>query len=468
VSSTSYLRTSDVNAIAELRSRMTGPVITPDDVDYESARRVFYSSFERRPVAIARVANATDVSLALSLARTTGLELAVRGGGHSVAGHSTAEGGLVIDLSGLRSVHIDARKRAAWADAGVTAADYTTAAAEHGLATGFGDTGSVGVSGITLAGGIGLLVRKHGLSIDNLLAAEVVTADGQVLYVDPDSHPDLFWAIRGGGGNFGVATRFQFRLQEVNAVMGGLLMLPATPAAIRGFIAAAESAPEELSTIANVLTAPPAPFIPAEYHGRPIVVGFMVHSSGGDAAERAFAPFRALASPIADMIRPMPYADIYKVAEAPAPAAITTHSMFVDEVDESSAEVILEHLRTSSAPIRAAQLRVLGGAMARVASDATAFAHRQQRVYVNLAAGYERVEDAGVHEAWLSKFAAALPHVKPGAYTGFMGNEGETRVREAYPGPTWDRLVDIKSRYDPDNLFRLNQNVPPRSAALGD
>jgi FAD/FMN-containing dehydrogenase len=447
---------------------MTGRLITVDDTDYDAARHVFYGSFDRRPLAIARVANATDISIAVSLARSTGLQLAVRGGGHSPAGHSASEGGLVIDLSDLRALHIDTEHQTAWADAGLTAADYTTGAAAYGLATGFGDTGSVGIGGITLAGGVGLLVRKHGLTIDNLLAAEVVTADGQVRCVDPEHNAELFWAIRGGGGNFGIASRFQFRLHEVNAILGGMLMLPATPAVIRDFIAEAESAPEELSAIVNVATAPPAPFIPAEYHGQPIIIAALVHSSGGDAGERAVAPFRALASPIADMIRPMPYAEIYKLAEAPSPAAFAAHSMFVEQVDESSGEVILEHLRTSSAPVRAAQLRVLGGAVARVASDATAFAHRRQRVMVNLAAVYERVEDAGVHEAWLSQFAAALPHRTPGAYAGFLGNEGEARVREAYPAPTWDRLVATKSRCDPHNLFRLNQNIPPRPAVVGD
>jgi hypothetical protein len=247
-----------------------------------------------------------------------------------------------------------------------------------------------------------------------------------------------------------------------------MLVLPATPAVVRNFIAEAESAPEELSTIVSVATAPPAPFIPVEYHGRPIVIALLAHSSGGDAAERALAPFRALAAPIADMIRPMPYAEIYKLAEGPSPTAVAAHSMFVQEVDASSGEVILEYLRSSSAPVRVVQLRVLGGAVARVAPDATAFAHRRQRVMVNLAAVYERAEEAGLHEAWVSQFAAALPHVTPGVYAGFLGNEGEARVREAYPGPTWDRLVATKSRYDAYNLFRLNQNVPPRPAVVGD
>ena len=219
-------------SISRLRDSLDGRVIYPDDPGYDEARAVFSGGIDRRPAVIARVASAADVSRVVSLARETGLELAVRSGGHSDAGHSTTDGGIVLDLSGMKGLHIDAAGRAAWAETGLTAGDYTEAAGEHGLATGFGDTGSVGIGGITLGGGIGYLVRKHGLTVDDLLAAEVVTADGRLLRADADTHPDLFWAIRGGGGNFGVATRFCFRLHEVDTVVGGMLMLPATPETI--------------------------------------------------------------------------------------------------------------------------------------------------------------------------------------------------------------------------------------------
>ena len=271
-------KTMSTISIQQLQDDLNGRVIGPGDAEYDEARTIFYGGFERKPAVVVRVADASDVARVVSLARETGLELAVRSGGHSTAGHSVTEGGIVLDLSDMKGLEIDVEARTAWAETGLTAGEYTTAAAAHGLATGFGDTGSVGIGGLTLGGGVGFLVRKHGLTIDNLLAADVVTADGQLLRVDSDTHPDLFWAIRGGGGNFGVATRFQFRLQEVDTIVGGMLILPATPDVIAGFIAEAESAPEELSTIANVMTAPPMPFLPEEYHGRLVIFGLLAYA----------------------------------------------------------------------------------------------------------------------------------------------------------------------------------------------
>jgi FAD/FMN-containing dehydrogenase len=248
--------------ISRLRARMNGDVIAPDDPGYDDARRVFFTGFDSRPAAIVRVTDASDVSHVVTLTRETGAELAVRSGGHSRAGHGTSEGGIVLDLSEMNEVEVNANGRTAWAQSGVTAGDYTKTTGSHGLATGLGDTSSVGVGGITLSGGIGFLVRKNGLTIDDLLAAEVVTADGEVLAADEQTHADLFWALRGGGGNFGVATKLQFRLHEVAEVVGGLLTLPASADVISALVAAATAAPEELSMIANVMKAPPLPFIP--------------------------------------------------------------------------------------------------------------------------------------------------------------------------------------------------------------
>ena len=454
-------------SIEELAAGLSGRVITPDDSEYESARAVFYRSVDRRPAVIVRPADATEVSHVVSFARETGAELAVRSGGHSLAGHGVSEGGVVLDLSDMRALEIDAEGRSAWAQTGLTARDYTEAAAAHGLATGFGDTGSVGIGGLTLGGGVGFLVRKHGLTIDDLLAAELVTADGELLPVDAGTHPDLFWAIRGGGGNFGVATRFQFRLQEVDTIVGGMLILPATPEVIASFVTEAEAAPEELSAIANIMVAPPMPFVPTEAHGKPIVMALMCYAGDVAAGERAVAPFRAHAQPITDLVRPMRYPEIYGLfgeEAGPGPAEEVARSLFVDAVDRNTAETILDHLGASTAPMAVAQLRVLGGAMARVPADATAYAHRGRQVMVALGAVYERAEESPVHEAWVAEFAAALRQGDPGVYVNFLGDEGGTRVREAYPGPTWDRLAAVKRRYDPDNLFRLNQNVPPAAA----
>jgi FAD/FMN-containing dehydrogenase len=449
-------------SIAELSADFNGKVITPDDAGYDEARAVFYRFIDKRPAAVVRPADAAAVARVVSFARETGTELAVRSGGHSPAGHGTSEGGIVLDLAAMRALDIDAEQRTAWAETGLTASEYTAAAGEHGLATGFGDTGRVGIGGLTLGGGTGFLVRKHGLTIDDLLAADLVTGDGELLHVDAESHPDLLWAIRGGGGNFGVATRFQFRLHELDGIVGGMLVLPATPEVIASFIAEAEAAAEELSTIANIMVAPPMPFLPAEAHGRLIVMALMCYAGDVEAGERAFAPFRALAEPIADLVRPMPYPEIYKLTEVePLPLQDVAHSQFADEVDTSAAEAIVEQLQASTAQMAVTQLRVLGGAMGRVPDEATAFAHRGRRIMVAVAALFERPEERPDHEAWVNGLAAALRNGDDGVYVNFLGDEGDARVREAYPGETWERLSAVKRRYDPGNLFRVNQNIPP-------
>jgi FAD/FMN-containing dehydrogenase len=446
--------------LAGLGSHLKGQLIGPDDAGYDEARTVFSGEIDRRPSAIVRVADATDVARVVAWARDNGYELAIRSGGHSGAGHSSTNGGIVLDLRNMKSLEIDAAGRTAWAESGLTAGEFTTAAGAHGLATGFGDTGSVGIGGLTLGGGVGYLVRKYGLTIDSLLAADLVTADGRLLRVDAQSHPDLFWAIRGGGGNFGVATRFQFHLDEVGAMLGGMLILPASADVIASFIAEAESAPEELSTIANIMPAPPMPFLPPEHHGRLVVMAFLAYAGGGEAGERAVAPFRALAEPIVDMVRPMRYPEIYPPDDTSYHPTAVGRTMFVDEVRRGHAQTIVDHLQASDASLRVAQLRVLGGAMARVPAEATAFAHRTSRILVNLAAFYDGPEDQPRRARWVAEFAAALRQNDAGAYVNFLGDEGEARIRQAYPGSTWERLVEIKARYDPENLFRLNQNIP--------
>jgi FAD/FMN-containing dehydrogenase len=449
-----------VLSIQRLSEHVEGEVIVPEDPGYDDARTVFLGGIDRRPAAIVRVANEADVAHVVRTGAEADLELAVRSGGHSSAGHSVSEGGLVVDLSRMKELDIDVDDGTAWAGSGLTAAEYSVAAGAHGLATGFGDTGSVGVGGITLGGGVGFLVRKHGLTIDDLLAADIVTADGTVRHVDHETEPDLFWAIRGGGGNFGVATRFRFRMHPLDTVTGGMLFLPATPETIAGFIAEAEAAPEELSTIANVMPAPPMPFLSEADHGRLVIMAMMVHAGPVGEGERVVAPFRALATPLADMLRPMAYHEMYQPLEEGYHPIAAAHSMFVDRIDRDVAGTILDHLEASTAMMRVAQLRVLGGAMARVPADATAFAHRSSRIMVNLAALYESPQDAPPHQGWVEGFADALRQDDAGVYVNFLADEGE-RVRAAYPGATWDRLAAIKTRYDPTNLFRLNQNIPP-------
>jgi FAD binding domain/Berberine and berberine like len=456
------LKAREVLSLPDLRRTFRDRLIAPDDPRYDQARQLFYGGFDCHPAVIIRPADADDVARVIALARETHLELAIRSGGHSLAGHSISEGGIVLDLTAMKNLQIDLNKRTAWAQTGLTAGEYTQSAAEHGLATGFGDTGSVGLGGLTLGGGVGYLVRKFGLTIDDLLAAEIVTADSRILRIDADSHPDLFWAIRGGGGNFGVATRFQFRLHELPTVVGGMLILPATPDTIADFIGEAENAPEALSSIANVMVAPPMPFLPPEIHGKVVLMAMLIYAGETGAGERALEPFRKLAVPLADMIKPMRYPDIYEGEQAGFHPLGLGHNMYLAGIDRRLASTILDHLRTSTAFLAAAQLRVLGGAMARIQNDETAFSHRQSRIMVNLGVLYQDEAQKPVQQAWLNDFAASLPHDIPGAYVNFLGDEGPERVRSAYSDRTWERLQLIKSRYDPGNLFRLNQNIPPK------
>ena len=452
------------NSIADTLSRMFGDAcIVPGSGDYDAARTGYLGGFDRKPAAIVRPRDTAEVASVVDLARETGVELAVRGGGHSFAGHSGCDGGIVLDLREMNRIDIDAPARTAWAETGATTGAFTKAAGEHGLAVGFGDAGSVGIGGITLGGGVGFLVRKHGLTIDSLIAAEVVTADGRMVHTDATVEPDLFWAIRGGGGNFGVVTRLKFRLHELPAFTGGMFFLPATAGNLTRFVAAAEAAPDALSTIVNVMPAPPIPFLPAEVRGTLVIMALMAFAGPDAEAEAALRPFREIAAPIADLVRPMPYAGMFPPEDHSLHPTVAFRNLFMDRFTDGDAKIIVERLTNSNAPMRVAQIRVLGGAAARVPNDATAYAHRDAPIMASVANFYTTPEDRLVRDRWAADFAAELRPRPGAAYVNFMGNEGEARVRDAYPGATWDRLAAIKRRYDPGNLFRLNQNIPPAS-----
>jgi hypothetical protein len=448
-------------SVTDLRCQFDCRLIGPDDEAYDDARLVALGGVESRPAVIVRPTVDADVVRTIALARETGLPLAVRSGGHSGAAHGTVDGGIVLDLRDMNAIDIDVSGRTAWAESGLSAGEFTEAAAAHGLAVGFGDTGSVGLGGLTLGGGVGYLARKHGLTVDSLLAADVVTADGQVLRVDETSHPDLFWAIRGGGGNYGIVTRFQFRLQEVDQVVGGMLILPATPETVAGFIAAADAAPDELTTIANVMNCPPMPFLSEELHGSLVILANICWSGDVDAGQKVIASFLELAEPLANFVQPMPYPGMYPPEDPDYHPTAVGRTMFLDSIGQDEATLIVDRLQASDATLRVAQLRVLGGAVARVPAGATAYAHRAKRIMVNVANFYDGPEDRVVRAAWAEGVVAALRQGDDAAYVNFLMDEGRERVRAAYPGATWDRLADVKATYDPENFFRLNQNVVP-------
>ena len=452
---------SDPFDLAAFRAELQGELILPGAAGYDDARHAHNTMFDRRPSLIVKAAGAGDVARTVVLARDAGMTLAVRSGGHSVAGHSTVDGGIVLDLSNMKGLHIDTERQTAWAQPGLTAGEYTAAAAEHGLATPFGDTASVGIAGLTLGGGIGWLVRKYGLALDALEAVEMVTADGRLLTANADHHPDLFWAVRGGGGNFGVVTRFQFKLFPVETVLGGALFLPPTTEVLRSLVPIAASAPEELSTISFLMAIPPVPFVPAERHGELSLIVMFVWS--GDPAEgnAAIEPFRRVAAPIAEAVMPMPYPGIYQfTAAAEAPGRSVIRSRFLNAFDDHAIDSIMSAMAVAS-PTAMVQIRVLGGAMARVPVAETAFAHRKAPIMVAVIDHYEDASLDRSELAWTESLHAALAPESSGVYSNFLQSEGEDRIREAYPVGTYDRLAAIKRRYDPANFFRMNQNIRP-------
>lgn len=447
----------------KLSTLFKGKVITSADAEYDAERQVFYGGIDKRPAVIIKVANAEDVQKAIAFARDQNLELAIRSGGHSPAGFSTTDGGVVIDLRNLHEINIDEANKTVWAGSGLMASELTSELDKYNLAIGFGDSGSVGIGGITLGGGVGFLARKFGLAIDNLLAAEIVTADGKILQVDQDNHADLFWAIRGGGGNFGVVTKFKYALHDLGECYGGMLLMPATPEVITGITQIAKEAPDELSMIVNVMPAFPAPFVPKEFHGKMSVMALVMYAGNPKEGEKVVAPIRALAEPIADMLKPMRYKDIFGPENTDYhPTAVSTN-LFIEDIDRDSAVAILDWLERIDASMKAFQFRVLGGAVARVANDATAYAHRQNAIMGNVACFYETDEQRPLRQAWVDDFATALRGGNTEAYVNFVGVTEQDKSLNVYPEQTLARLQQIKAMYDPTNVFKLNFNITPKA-----
>jgi FAD/FMN-containing dehydrogenase len=457
---TLHLAESPTDLDAFSRS-LRGSVVRPGDEAYEADRLVWNVAHQGSPSVIVRAADAGDVAAAISFASRNDLEIAVRSGGHSLAGHSSGDGTMVIDLRDMRGIHIDPDQGMVWAGAGLTAGELTNALAAHGLAVPFGDTGSVGIGGITLGGGIGWLVRKHGLTVDSLVAVEMVTASGAVVTASATENAELFWALRGGGGNFGVVTRFRYRTHRLDGILGGAVFLPPTREVFRSLVPIAGSAPEELTTIGMVMPIPPVPFVPEEHHGKPALVLMFVFAGDPEAGQAAIAPFTQVATPYAVAAMPMPYPGIYELtAEGSQRHPSRTRSVFLDTFDEEAVETIVSAIEAAP-PGSMVQLRVLGGAMARVPADATAFAHRSAAVQVVILSGFPEPGMEAAGTAWNESLFQALEPMASGVYVNFLEDEGEARIREAYPNGTYERLAAVKRRYDRYNIFHRNQNVRP-------
>lgn len=459
------LKTASAEDTQALRSRLRGEVVAADDEQYDTARRVHNLTFDRRPAIIVRPQGTADVAEAVKFARSRGYEIAVRSGGHSAAGHSSVDGSLVIDFSAMKGISIDDRKKTARVEAGVTSGDLAGPAHAYGLSLSTGDTSTVALGGLVTGGGIGWMVRKHGLTIDNLISAEVVTADGGVIRASAREHSDLFWAIRGGGGNFGIVTEFEFKLWGDGSVYGGALVLPATPEVIRGYLDYAVSAPDELTTIGTVMHAPPAPFIPEEYVGKTVLLLKVVYAGDPAKGQRAVQPLRDLADPIADVVSPIPYPVMFNfTAPSNEPAFAAVRSMFSNGLGDETIEAVIEQVEHATTPICMVEMRPLGGAVARVAPGATAFGHRDKDYFVSaIAVWHDPSEDGDTNREWTAETFGRLRQDAAGTYANFLGDEGRDRVREAYPSDTYAKLAVVKARYDPRNVFKFNQNIKPAS-----
>ncbi len=462
---TSHLPAND--QFQTLRSRLAGQIILPAHPDYDTARKTLNINLDRRPAAIVRVANTQDVAETVRFARERGLPLAVRSGGHSLAQYSVINDAVIVDFSSMKRVSIDPETRIAHVQPGATSGDLAGPANALGLALTTGDTHSVGMGGLTTGGGIGFMVRKYGLAIDSLISAQVVTAAGEILTASADEHPDLFWGIRGGGGNFGIITEFTYQLAPVKEILGGVLLLPASREVLRGYLEYTVAAPEDLTTIANLMYLPPLPFVPEERAGELVLMVFVCWTGSEADGQRALAPLRALAEPVGELIQMMPYPAIYQFTEfAAQPHAASIRSMFADELSDAALDATLAAMRQPSSPFNLVQFRGLGGALARVSNDATAFAHRDRRYFVAIIGLWlDPNEDQAPHRAWTEALWRVIRPEGAGVYVNFLEREGAARVRDAYPPATFERLAAIKAKYDPENVFHFNQNIPPRAEA---
>src|SRR5436190_12264091 len=452
-------------SIESLQDRVRGEVVEPGAPGYDDARKVYNGMHDRRPRAVVQCADAADVIAAVQTAHDEGLDLAVRGGGHSVPGFGTVDDGLVVDLSGMRNVQVDPAAGVARAGGGALWGDFDHATNAFGLSTTGGVISTTGVGGLTLGGGIGYLARKHGLSCDNLIGADVVTADGRLLRASEVENYDLFWALRGGGGNFGVVTSLEFRLHPVGDIIGGPIFFELDAAAdvmafYRQYIA---QAPEELGAFFMFQIAPPLPFIPEQRHGDTLC-GVVTCWTGpeGDAAA-VLKPLRDAGPVVAEHIGPMPYPALNSAFDALVPPGLQHYwkANFVNELTDDAIAAHLEHGPKVPTVNSTVHIYPINGACHRVAADATAFAYRDATFATVIAGMWPDPVENDANTAWVRDFYdATAPHSEPGGYVNFMADDDQGRIRDNYKG-NYDRLVDVKRAYDPGNLFHLNQNIKP-------
>jgi len=457
-------------SLQELEESLRGELIRPSDPRYDEARAVWNGAIDKHPAALVKCAGVADVRQAIEFARSQDLVVAVRGGKHSLPGFSTCDGGIVIDLGGMKGVRVDPVARTAQAEAGLTWSEFDHETQAFGLATTGGLISTTGIAGFTLGGGIGWLMRAHGLTCDNLLSADIVTADGELVHASADQNQELFWGLRGGGGNFGVATSFEYQLHPVGpVVMAGPVFYRGDRAEeiLRFYRDYTRDLPGEATTLLNLATAPPAPFLPEEIHGKLVCVLVGVYAGPVAEGERVLAPMRELGDPVADLMGPLPYVAMQSLLDALYPEGGSNYfkAGYLEELSDASIATMVEQHQSVTSPMSEIHVHHFGGAVGQVPEDATAFGNRSAEFVLNILG---RTPDAGgFAEAvdWARGCYDALePYTTGGTYTNFM-SEGDDRLKEAYGQEKYERLVALKDRYDPTNLFRLNQNIAPSGAA---
>jgi FAD/FMN-containing dehydrogenase len=454
--------------LGELAEGLRGELVTPASEQYDQARSIWNGAHDARPAAVIRCAGVSDVLRGVQFARSEGLPLAVRGGGHSIPGFSTTDGGVVLDLSPMKGIRVDPVSRRVVAQAGCLWSDVDHETQAFGLAVTGGLVSSTGIAGFTLGGGIGWLVRRCGLTCDNLVGADLVTADGQLVHASATEHPDLFWALRGGGGNFGVVTAFEYELHAVGpTVFAGAVFYPADAVQdlLTGYRGACVKAADELTTVLNLTTAPPVPFLPEAVHGTPVVAILGMWSGAPDDGPAATLPFRQLGEPIADLFGPMPYQAMQTLIDPLYPRGMHNyfHSAFVPTLDDHTVRTLTAAHEQVPNAFTELHVHHLGGAMSRVPSVGTAFANRDKDFIVNVVARTPGADGFDTARGWARSVTEALGSGAP-EYVNFTGDATPDRVRASYPPGTYQRLVAVKDRYDPDNVFCLNQNIQPSAS----
>ena len=452
--------------VQEFAARVRGEVITPGDEGYDTARQVWNAMIDRYPALIVRCASVADVLNALSFARTHHLVVAVRGGGHNVAGNGTCDDGMVLDLSPMKSMRIDPVRRIARAGAGLTWGEFDHETQAFGLALTGGIQSTTGIAGFTLGGGFGYLARKHGLTCDNLVSADVITADGQFLTASASEHADLYWGLRGGGGNFGIVTSFEFRLFPLGPVLGGMVIYPEARAreVLHFYREYVTTVPDELFTIPLFSTAPAAPHVPPHLHGKAVFNIFLCYAGHPEEGERILHPLRTFGPPEVDLVRTRPYTEMQTLLDAANPRGRFNYwkAEYLSGYSDEAIDTLIDYAGRKPSPYSKILLSHLQGAISHVGHDETAYIHRTAPFLLNINAMWTDPHEFDKHIGWARDFWAAMqPFSAGGVYVNFLSNEGEDRVRAAYDTNTYERLVALKNKYDPTNFFHLNQNIKP-------